>query len=440
MARQATRNSNASFYSNGSSSVSVARTATSDALGNASNTSYSWGLWVKLRPNFPVNANIMSKRSTNNTYITRITVGGLVSFRLYDGVNNPVTDSTKSVNDGNWHHLVGVRSGSNLYGYVDGVLVSSNTNFTLGDVSENTTMLVHNGFTSTGFVSDAFVATTALTATEVANLYNTGTLTAPLLFRLPLSEGAGSIAYDTSGNGNNGTITSGTWSRETPTKTRKGVNGNMVYNGDFEIAPVVNVATTAGDKWIDGTASGAAATADPVFGWYFWNYTTSYAAMFDTTVKHSGTASMKISTTATASTAGLRVSVNNSQGFKKNNIPVLPSTSYTYSVWIKTQANSGAATTGARYQFVTSTGISDALTTTVVTGLVATQDWTQYTGTFTTGATARFVTPVLQIIGNDGTGTLIMDAWFDDITLYPTTAITRSAATGRSLAGTRSAA
>lgn len=76
----------------------------------------------------------------------------------------------------------------------------------------------------------------------------------------------------------------------------------------------------------------------------------------------------------------------------------------------------------------------------VVTNVVTSTDWTKYELTFTTGATVRFITPSCLVTGNDGDGTLIMDAWFDNITLYPTTAITRSAATGRLTATGRSAA
>jgi hypothetical protein len=110
---------------------------------------------------------------------------------------------------------------------------------------------------------------------------------------------------------------------------------------------------------------------------------------------------------------------------------MLPNTSYTFSCWVKTNVVSGSATTGARVQFATRTGdgITGVGTPSVVTGLVTTQDWTQYTTTFTTGATVRFGTPSFQIVGNDGTGTLIMDMWVDDITLTPTTATTRTANT-----------
>ena len=413
-------------------------------------TGFSFGLWIKPGKRTAASSTIyMSSTSASFTdgFILSKGLGrGDIEFIAYNTTNSGGTLRTGQISDGDWAHIVVtyLPSGSCKI-YLNGVLAQSLTasnSMTTGTTSIYVGKRSYNA-TYAGLNIDNLVwhnTATPWTAAQVLALYQSGTIPTGATAVYPLNEGGGSIAYDTSGNGNNGTITSGTWSKDAPTKTRKGVNGNMVYNGDFEIAPVVNVPTTTGDRYIDGTAGGLSTFGNGVdiFGWYLWNYTTSYAAMFDTGVKRSGNASMKISTTATASTVGLRISVPGlGQTFKKINIPVLPSTSYTASGWIKTNVISGSASTGARLQFVTNTGVSDVTTVTVVTGLITTQDWTYYTATFTTAATARFITPVLQIIGNDGAATLIMDAWFDDIQLYPTTAITRSAATGRSTAGTR---
>jgi hypothetical protein len=140
---------------------------------------------------------------------------------------------------------------------------------------------------------------------------------------------------------------------------------------------------------------------------------------------------MKISTLSTGSTIGLAINADSVASWRLNNIPVLPSTSYTASLWMKTQLNSGSATTGARYfiQEYNGTGATSVTTTNVVTGVVTTTDWTYYTLTFTTNSATRYINPKISINGNDGAATLIMDAWFDDITLTPTTATTRTALT-----------
>lgn len=444
MARQTIQNANASLYLNGTSGY-----MTSTTLPDL--TGFNISIWYKPGAYPGTEGNIIchSIGSTGFRFMVEAN-----STQLYAAI---YTDAgVKFVNfkgagfgrSSQWSNLVLTSVPGSHKGYLNGVLVDTEA----GTIVPTSSTYVRIGATnapisySSGNVSNYVLhnTTTPWTAAQVLALYNNGTVPTGATAVYPLSEGAGTVAYDTSGNGNNGTITAGTWSRDTPTKTRKGVNGNMVYNGDFEIVPpaATNVATTTGGMVVDGTAAGASAVGDSPFGWMIWNYTGSYAAKFDTSVKYSGNASMKISTTATSSTVGLRNGISGTAAYRYRLIPILPSTSYTYSVWIKTQVNSGAATTGMRYQLAQIKGGDLTATTTItaVTGVVTTQDWTQYTGTFTSASEARYITPSLQIVGNDGTGTLIMDAWFDDIQLYPTTAITRSAATGRLAATGRSAA
>ena len=432
MARTSIQNANASLYLNGSSGY-MSTGITPDPTG------WCFALWIKPRLKGAITYHYMSCNTAAFTNGFGLMAGTSTTLQsnIYSGVPASIYSAQMNFSPGQWIHIVQTYLPSGVCNtYKNGVLVNSATSTgTMGATTANTIRLGSRSYIVNCADMDASQVvwhntTTPWTAQQVLDLYNNGTAPAGATAVYPLNEGAGTIAYDTSGNGNNGTITSGTWTRDAPSKTRKGVNGNLVFNGDFEIAPVVNVATTSGGVYVDGTAGGDSSGRQTIFGWFVWNYTTSWEAKFDTSVSHSGNASMKISTTATGSTVGLRASIHASSSFKQNNIPVLPNTSYTYSGWVKTNLVSGSATTGARLQFVTSTGTADVTTTTAVTGLVATQDWTQYTGTFTTAATARFITPVMQIVGNDGTGTLIMDAWFDDITLTPTTPTTRTATTG----------
>lgn len=445
MARQTIQNSNASLYLDGNAGYLTVPITPAP-------TGFNFGAWIKTGKRTGSSTSILissnSAAFTDGFYLGRGNGRGDIEFVGYNSTN-PVNTTlrTGNVSDGVWAHVAVTYLPSGVCNiYLNGVL--ANTVTATNTITTGTTSVYvgKRSYTAAfaGLNASQLVwhnTTTPWTAAQVLALYQSGTVPTGATAVYPLSEGAGTVAYDTSGNGNNGTITSGTWTRDTPTKTRKLVNNNLVYNGDFEIAPpaATNVATTAGDRWIDGTAGGTSILNDRIFGWGFWNYTGSYAAKFDTSVKYSGTASMKISTTATGSTAGVRVALSGYTNQKQMLIPILPSTSYTYSVQVKTNVVSGSATTGARVQFVAATGaLGNGTTTTVVTGLITTQDWTQYTGTFTTAATDRFITPSLQIIGNDGTGTLIMDMWIDDIQLYPTTPVTRNIATGRSLATGRS--
>jgi hypothetical protein len=425
MPRLATRRINSSLKSSGSLVVAISSNASINVLGDASTTKYSWGCRAKLTPDNAAATVFFSKASAKYSLQLRIETGGKVRAAIYDGVNNPVAQSANTYTDNEWHTFIGVRDGTSLKLYIDGSLAGSTTS-TINDCDESSGISMFGNGTK-GVFSEGFVTLTAMTATEVMNHEINNTLPVSCLAILPCNEGAGSIAYDTSGNANNGTITSPTWTRDAPSKTRKAVNGNLVFNGDFEIAPPFTAATT-GHIWIDGTAAGS---SNALFGWVYYNWTGTHQAQFDTSVKRIGNASMKISTLSTGSTIGLAINADSVASWRLNNIPVLPSTSYTASLWMKTQLNSGSATTGARYfiQEYNGTGATSVTTTNVVTGVVTTTDWTYYTLTFTTNSATRYINPKISINGNDGAATLIMDAWFDDITLTPTTATTRTALT-----------
>jgi hypothetical protein len=237
-----------------------------------------------------------------------------------------------------------------------------------------------------------------------------------------LDEGAGTTAYDSSGNANNGTITNGTWVRDTPAKKRKTINDNLVYNGDFSIAPPTNVPQTAPYKWLDGTAAGkiaagASNSTNRVPGVYFWDVQSSGAIMIDTANKFNGKNSLKLSTT------GLNAYVAASLGdFNIDDyIYALPTTSYTYSFWMKTEYVSGDAVEGAYINFRCLGGSRTVVLNTNIGSVKTTTGWTKYTGTFTSPSSARYLSVIPRIDGHTGTATLIMDAWFADITLTPTT-------------------
>ena len=242
---------------------------------------------------------------------------------------------------------------------------------------------------------------------------------------LPLNEGSQSTAYDISGNGNNGTITSGTFTSDVPFKKRKLVNDNLVYNGDFEYAPPTNVATTAGNSWIDGTTG--ASTTNPLFGWRAELSAGSMSSQFDNSTSHSGNWSLKCSTTAINSRAEIWSTYTSSVSLLQYAIPLKSGTTYQLSGWLKTQINSGSATTGAYFFVNTYSGTGTYINTpTTTTHINTTTNWTYYQTSFTANANQNLAIVGMAINGTDGAGTLIMDAWFDDIVLVPTITPTRT--------------
>jgi len=378
-------------------------------------------------------ATLFTKRVDGNN---RIEITVAANGRLYSSIGTGTSAeviSNQTLQKDVWYTNVTTYDGANINSYIGGATVNTAVAQT-GAVTDGTADVLigqrGGGLFLKGIVKQVTVWNRALTSSEITAVTFNGSTPSGVVANYPLNEGAGTVAYDTSGNGNNGTITSGTWTRDTPTKTRKLVNNNLVYNGDFEIAPVANVAQTGNYAWINGTVSGTSSTTEPIFGWFKYSYGGTQSAMIDTSELLNGKPSLKLSTTATNSYVGMTINSLDATYHKLNNIPCLPSTSYAASVWVKTNVTSGTATTGVRANIsqLTGTGINSAgAGLTLVTGLVTSIGWTKYEGTFTTSATARFLTPELRIVGNDGAATLIADAWFADIQLYPTTPITRSA-------------
>lgn len=105
---------------------------------------------------------------------------GLVGLFVYDGNSAPGVYSTGAlVNDGKWHHVVGVRSTKEdkLKIYVDGELVESVTDTTIGSIANTDSMTVGNGgnnYVQYGFhgeIDDVRIYNKALSDEEVKQIY-----------------------------------------------------------------------------------------------------------------------------------------------------------------------------------------------------------------------------------------------------------------------------
>jgi hypothetical protein len=113
------------------------------------------------------------------------------------GANDPyvAADGTTSLNDGQWHHLVGVRSGATALIYVDGVLEGSATNALVlsvegGSVNTGGCQYARIGATNTdtghctsqsviqghfpGLIDEVEIFNRALSAVEIQAIYNAG--------------------------------------------------------------------------------------------------------------------------------------------------------------------------------------------------------------------------------------------------------------------------
>lgn len=137
------------------------------------------------------------------------------------------TSSVKAANYiGKWAHLAGSYSGGSAGTfrlYLNGRQIHSQT--IAGTPSlVNGPFLLNNYLSSSTYqlyanFAEVFWATSELTETEIYNLAF-GIATPTLAGYWKLDEGSGNVAADSSGNGNNGTIFSGTWAGNVPASAR----------------------------------------------------------------------------------------------------------------------------------------------------------------------------------------------------------------------------
>lgn len=205
-------------------------------------------------------------------------------------------------------------------------------------------------------------------------------------------------------------------------------------NGDFENAPVGSTPTTTTARWIDGTAGGS--TTDSSYRWVV-NLSGSASALFDSTTFYTGLYSLKLSTIGTGafSKADIFIGTETVANISKYCIPAKANTAYTLTYRMKINYVSGDATNGAALGITQYNSSGGSLGTSLGTYIKTTTDWTQYTISFTSNAAVVWFDINPRVYGHQGTATLIMDAWFDDIVLKQTTrttASTRTVATARS--------
>ena len=138
------------------------------------------------------------------------------------GTSSDTLFGSFALNAGEWYQIVATYDGATKKLYVNGVLdtevafsdtiVYTNATNQIGALSPSIAQPLD------GQLSNVKVYSTALTAAQVADLYNnpekivpTGVSNDALKLWLPMQEGAGTTAYDGSGNGNHGTISGATY-------------------------------------------------------------------------------------------------------------------------------------------------------------------------------------------------------------------------------------
>jgi hypothetical protein len=171
-----------------------------------------------------------------------------------------------------------VRVGSSVTLYINGALYGSGTGLAETLDASNGAFAIGNRIGSanywSGLVSNFKVFNTALTAAQVADLYLNpekivpdGVADSALKLWLPMMEGAGTTAYDGSGNGNHGTISGATWvsgigapvAQTALVSWNKGVN-EFTYSEQFDNAAWTKISTSVTANTL--TAPDGQTTAD----------------------------------------------------------------------------------------------------------------------------------------------------------------------------------
>ena len=225
-------------------------------------------------------------------------------------------------------HLTFVRVGTGVKLYINGVFYSTGTGSIQATLdTPNGAFAIGNRINSSNYwngkITQYKVYSTALTAAQIADLYNfpekivpTGVANTALKLWLPMMESAGTTAYDGSGNGNHGTISGATY-----------VNGVG--------APVAQTSV------IDWNKGGNVVT-----------YSEDFSAAAGWSILTSGAGSVSVTNNYSTSPIGTQKAArlqatNGSYGLISFSPASSTSGNYTMSVWLK--SNTGSNQTIAMY-------------------------------------------------------------------------------------------
>ena len=164
---------------------------------------------------YPNHNNILFSAGNNQSYKYRLLIRNYASNQLDIKV-------TGTIEKNKWHYLTATYDGTTAKVYLNAIEEASGTfsNWTnpIGSVEHNYVGLSAGDRYLNGQIAGFKLFNTALTAAQIADLYNfpekivpTGVDNTALKLWLPMMESAGTTAYDGSGNGNHGTINGATY-------------------------------------------------------------------------------------------------------------------------------------------------------------------------------------------------------------------------------------
>jgi len=178
-----------------------------DAAGRRP-TVFSWSLWVQWAGLGSDVIHFLTAKSVGNYELHTGGAAGVNGLRFIPAGAATLVDAPDALHAG-WNHVVAVYTGTGAYLYVDGVLTAARTGISGGNdltaVGEPILLGVRSGgdYPFVGALDDVRLYNRALTSSEVAALYagERG-----LAGYWKLDEGSGTVASDSSGHGQSGTL------------------------------------------------------------------------------------------------------------------------------------------------------------------------------------------------------------------------------------------
>ncbi len=235
---------------------------------------YTLTAWVKTSTNFSTDAHIISKDNGSGAYPYRLYMNSseYACFSMSDGTNSPSVCGSTALNDGEWHYIAGIRdvATDKLYIYVDGKQINSATDSTTATAENSDNFTIGNGGTSytsqdfTGTIDEPKIYSGALSSDQIMFDMNRGstevlgatstnsagtsasnsndrsycipgdtsTCRVPVLY-WDFEEGGSTSAYDKSGNGLTGTLST---PQRVPGKLGKGLD----FNGTSDVVTIAD--------------------------------------------------------------------------------------------------------------------------------------------------------------------------------------------------------
>jgi|GEM_PF-953686 len=175
----------------------------------SSSTSFSFSMWVKSTQS-PSYDFLYDQQTVRFVLAFNASINNNIGF--YDG--SSWHNFGASPNDGNWHHLVWNFDNGTATLYVDNVQLGSTISYSVNSLSNAGEQSIGAAYTGgnnpyDGCLFDFRVFDRVVTPSEINDLYNhkLGVASNDLIAWYKMDEKAGSVAYDSSGNGKHGVIT-----------------------------------------------------------------------------------------------------------------------------------------------------------------------------------------------------------------------------------------